>query len=86
MSVVILRWNPEISSYSMNRFKNAMEEARNTQNYMLNWSVWEHEKVHCGDRFFMLRVGKGKTGVVMSGRIVSDPYHDEDWSGKGRRT
>lgn len=86
MSVVILRWNPEISSYGMDRFKNAIEEARNTQNYMLNWSVWEHEKVHCGDRFFMLRVGKGKTGVVMSGRIVSEPYHDEDWSGKGRMT
>lgn len=31
MSVVILRWNPEISSYCMNRFKNAMEEARNVQ-------------------------------------------------------
>jgi len=31
MSVVILRWNPEISSYGMNRFKNAMEEARNVQ-------------------------------------------------------
>ena len=31
MSVVILRWNPKISSYGMNRFKNAMEEARNVQ-------------------------------------------------------
>ncbi len=86
MSVVILRWNPEISSYRMESFKNAVEEAKNTQKYMLNWSVWEHEKVHCGDRFFMLRVGKGKTGVVMSGKIVSEPYHEEDWSGKGRMT
>jgi hypothetical protein len=84
MSIVILRWNPEISSYRMGDFKRAIEEAKATQNYMLNWSVWEHEKVHCGDRFFMLRVGKGKTGVVMSGRVVSEPYHDEDWSGKGR--
>ena len=86
MSVVLLRWNPEISSYRMDSFRKAVEEARNTQNYMLNWSVWEHEKVHCGDRFFMLRVGKGKTGVVMSGRIVSEPYRGEDWSGKGRTT
>ena len=30
MNVVILRWNPEISSYSMDSFKNAMEEAKNT--------------------------------------------------------
>ena len=42
MSVVILRWNPEISSYRMESFKNAVEEAKNTQKYMLNWSVWEH--------------------------------------------
>lgn len=86
MSVVILRWNPEVSSFRMERFKNAIEEARKSQNYMLNWSVWEHEKVHCGDRFFMLRVGNGKTGVVMSGKIVSEPYCDKDWSGKGRTT
>jgi hypothetical protein len=39
MNVVILRWNPEISSYSMDSFKNAMEEAKNTQKYRLNWSV-----------------------------------------------
>lgn len=84
MSVVLLRWNPEISSYKMENFKNAMEEAKGALNYCLNWSVWEHEKVQDGDRFFMLRVGKGKTGIVMSGRIVSDPYTSEDWSGKGR--
>lgn len=86
MSVVVLRWNPEISSFRMENFKNAMKEAQNTQNYMLNWSVWEHKKVHCGDRFFLLRVGSGKAGVVMSGKIVSDPYRSEDWSGKGRET
>lgn len=84
MSVVLLRWNPEISSYSMDQFKDAIKEAKKTQEYYMNWSVWEHEKVHRGDRFFMLRVGKGKTGIVMSGRVISEPYTSEDWSGKGR--
>lgn len=32
----------------------------------------------------MLKVGNGNTGIVMSGIIVSLPYKDEDWSGKGR--
>ena len=27
-----------------------------------NWSVWEHEKAKCSDRFFLVRVGEGKTG------------------------
>ncbi len=70
----------------MDRFKAAFDEARRTKDYRMNWSVWEHEKVHCGDRFLMLRVGAGRTGIVMSGRVISEPYHDEDWSGKGRMT
>ena len=49
-------------------------------------SVWEHEKAREEDRFFLVRVGEGKTGVVMSGYFSSDPYEDEDWSGKGRQT
>lgn len=84
MSVVLLRWNPEISSFRMEDFEKALKYARNSQNYTLNWSVWEHEKIHSGDRFFMLRVGKGNTGIVMSGSILSEPYPEKDWSGKNR--
>lgn len=84
MSVVLLRWNPEISSFRMEDFEKALKCARNSQNYTLNWSVWEHEKIHSGDRFFMLRVGKGNTGIVMSGSILSEPYPEKDWSGKNR--
>ena len=51
-----------------------------------NWSVWEYEKAKCGDRFYMVRVGEGNTGVVMSGVFDSHPYEAADWSGKGRRT
>lgn len=50
----------------------------------LNWSIWDYKNVNDGDRFYMLRVGEGKTGIVMSGIIDSMPYKDEDWSGKGR--
>ncbi len=71
MSVVVLRWNPEISSFRMENFKNAMKESQNTQNYMLNWSVWEHEKVHCGDRFFFAssRFGQGWCGYERKNRL-----------------
>lgn len=54
--------------------------------YDLNWNVWDHDKAHRGDRFFMVRVGEGKTGIVMSGHFASEPYRDEDWSGRGRTT
>lgn len=52
----------------------------------INWSVWEYEKAHWNDRFFLVRVGEGNTGIAMSGTFGSDPYEDEDWSGKGRKT
>lgn len=80
---IILMWNPAISSMTLERHNNSV--GRMLTEYF-NWSVWEYEKAKCGDRFFMVRVGEGNTGIVMSGVFDSHPYEAEDWSGKGRRT
>lgn len=79
----VMRWNPEISSHKVVDFEHAMEDFYD-DGFYYDWSVFDYEKVHVGDRFFMLKVGNGNTGIVMSGIIVSLPYKDEDWSGKGR--
>ena len=83
MSTVVLMWNPAISSYTINDYLDGMEHFGQ---YGLNWSVWEHERVEMYDCFVMVKVGEGKTGIVMSGMIISDPYKGDDWSGKGRDT
>ena len=80
MNTIILFWNPEISSYTIERLRDDLHSCTHVN----NWSVWEHDKAHKGDRFFMVRCGEGKTGICMSGRFSSEPYIDEDWSGKGR--
>ena len=80
MNTIILFWNPDISSYTIERLR----EDLSNYAHVGNWSVWEHDKAHKGDRFFMVRCGKGKTGICMSGRFRSEPYQDEDWSGEGR--
>lgn len=87
----VMRWNPEISSHKVADFEHAMEDfyedgstSLATGSFYYDWSIFDHGKVHAGDRFFMLKVGSGNTGIVMSGIIVSLPYKDEDWSGKGR--
>ncbi len=80
MKTFILFWNPGISSYTIERLREDMDE----EQHVSNWSVWEHKKAHKGDRFFMVRCGEGKTGICMSGFFSSEPYQDEDWSGKGR--
>lgn len=79
----VMRWNPEISSYKVADFEHAMEDFYE-EGFYYDWSIFDHEKVHVGDRFFMLKVGNENTGIVMSGVIVSLPYKDKDWSGKGR--
>ena len=81
MNAVILKWNPEISSYTMEDHLNGL---KHFENFRLNWSVWEHEKIRKWDPFIMVRVGNGNTGVVMSGVVLSEPYKSKDWSGKGR--
>ena len=83
MKTYILFWNPAISSYKQENFQEALEEIGFSD---MNWNVWEHENANVGDRFFMVRCGDGNTGICMSGYFMSDPYQDEDWSGKGRKT
>ena len=81
-NTVILKWNPAVSSYNLIRFlDDIVQEVHES-----DWSIWEHERVRSGDTFYMLKVGNGQTGIVMRGKIVSDPVPDEDWSGRGRKT
>lgn len=79
----ILRWNPAISSIKLDEHNNQIE---NMLTEYFNWSVWEHEKAKCGDRFFLVKVGEGNTGIVMSGVFTSHPYEANDWSGQRRKT
>lgn len=73
MNTFILKWNPVISSYGMDRLnedfyfgKKKILEDENPWGF--DWSVWNYEKAHEGDRFFMLKVGEGENnGIVMSG-------------------
>ena len=82
----LLRWNPAISSYTMQRLDNDIAEwSDGYWSEDFDWSVHEWEKAHAGDRFFMVRVGEGNTGVFAAGRFTSEPYQSEDWSGKGRK-
>lgn len=85
MKTFILFWNPSISSYKFEDLQRELEEMSECYNNM-NWSVWEYDKAHAGDRFFMVRCGDGNTGICMSGYFASEPYKDEDWSGRGRVT
>lgn len=81
----LLRWNPALSSYTMERLDEDMTDWANGEwSDDFDWSVHDWQKARKGDRFFMLRVGEGNTGVFAAGRFTSDPFLGDDWSGKGR--
>ncbi len=73
----ILMWNPAISSITIHEH---IDSIAHIDDWKFNWSVYEWEKAHEGDRFFMVRVGDGNTGIVMSGIFISDPYTSRDWN------
>ena len=73
----ILKWNPAISSLTM---QDHVDGIQMIHTGYFNWSVYEWEKAKMGDRFYMIRVGEGNTGVVMSGIFTSQPYVSKDWN------
>lgn len=76
MNTVILTWNPEISSFKMSDY---LEGMKRFDEFRLNWSVWDYKHIFKGQHFFLVRVGKGNTGVVMSGIILCNPYEGNNW-------
>lgn len=97
MNTFLLLWNPAISSYTIDRCEEEFNFQDSPQRdfidnegyfpWDLNWTVKDWETARSGDRFFMLRVGENQpNGIVMSGKFSSNPYVDDDWSGKNRVT
>ena len=84
--VHLIFWNPDISSMTRERMTDEMSEII-FNGGMFNWSFWEHENVKPGDTCYMVRCGDhtGPHGVMLRAKIISKPYVDEDWSGRGRK-
>lgn len=87
MKTIILKWNPAISSVTMDDMKGAIAYRLDDEflEANFNWSIYEWEKAEKGDRVFMLRVGRGKTGIIGSGWLASNPYEDDDWNGTAEK-
>ncbi len=79
----LLRWNPTISSFRLEDYRDATTHCPN--GFGFNWSVYEWEEAHQGDRFYMLRTGDEHAGLVFRGVFTSDPYPGDDWAGRGKQ-
>ena len=77
----LLRWNPTFSSFTLENYREAT--TKYPDGFGMNWSVYEWEEAHKGDRYYMLRTGDEKAGMVFCGYFTSEPYTGDDWAGKG---
>lgn len=80
----LLRWNPTISSFNLDDYRDVLSKYPGGFSGM-NWSVYEWEKAHKGDHYYMLRTGDDKAGIVFRGVFTSDPYPGEDLAGNGKK-
>lgn len=94
MNTIIIMWNPETSDFHLKDLKNNIrilrydademtflgdDEKEGTEYVDLSWHFSTRKKIGHGDRFYMVRGGEGKTGIVMSGTLQSNPYENEGW-------
>ena len=83
-NTVVLMWNPAISSVKEKDYREWFEGIGTFNEKLFNWSIHDHAESGFGDRFVLIRVGEGSTGLMMDGMIISDCRKGKDWSGRGR--
>jgi len=80
----LLRWNPDISNHKVRDFIDVYKY-RHDSDFYFNWSVYDYQQARIGDRYIMVKSSMdGMNGIVLTGTFISEPFLDDDWSGKGR--
>lgn len=77
----ILMWNPNTSGPSLEEYINSIKDFYNAD---FSRKIYDWKSAKMDDRFFLVKVGEGNTGVVMSGVLRSQPYQES--SEKGRKS
>ncbi|EGN57434.1 hypothetical protein PRBRB14_22050 [Hallella multisaccharivorax DSM 17128] len=70
----LMRWNPRISSYTQERFDKDFPSGEACD----DWSIWDYQKSHSGDLYFMAKVGSKVNGIVWGGYLNGRPYQLQD--------
>lgn len=76
MKTFILFWNPDISSYTLDRLEDDIRWYELNEDF--DWSIRDHQLAHEGDRFFMVRCkNKPVPGKLNEwGKQVWEPFVD----------
>ena len=86
MSLYILRWNPNISSYKTKYHLNVVENIKNGRMPIdFDWSIREPENLKKDDIFILQQVGTDNDGIAMIGKFKDKCYKGKSWRRDGTK-
>lgn len=84
MKLYILRWNPNISSWTYDRHEHLLQNIRENDFDGMNWSIYDFENLEEGDYWILQQVGTDKDGIAGFGTFTGEPYTSTSWKKKDR--
>ena len=78
------KWSQWTDSNNEPYIEKNIEELNNTGKVTLMWSCRSHKSIKPGDRAFLARVGSTPRGIFASGKVVSEPFLSQHWSGEDK--
>ena len=78
----IFTWDAENSDITLDEY---VESIQNFHIGHFERKIYEWKEAKMGDKFYVVKVGDGKLGIVMAGVLGSHPYISPDWNGRGRK-
>ena len=82
MSTYLLVWNP--AKWTFEDWPHALKDYAQQGYYVRPWSCVSKKPVP-GDSVLLKKTGKGLTGIIASGVVLSPPYHNRHW-GKNKES
>ena len=82
----ILRWNPDVSSFTDATFREGFTRLHNGGKALTNWSLYDWDGVRPGDWALFVRVGgadPATDGIAGLCRFASPAYESASWRGDG---
>lgn len=84
MKLFLLRWNPNVSSFKDETFRQMIADSRKGP-VRMDWSVREWEKLEEWDWAVLCRVGTDADGIVAIGRFDGRVEEADSWRKDGSK-
>lgn len=80
----VMRWNPEVSSYDEESWREGFARLHRREGTMMDWNAWDWRDIREGDWALWCRVGGEKDGVVGLWRLTGEVKEGASWRGDGK--